>query len=207
MFAGVAFWGSTSVATRAGAGSPSVAGAGGTAADKSLASVAGSACASGEAPDVGAGAAAVRRSSASARDRYPVGDAPRDWLPIPNRGTRPRAEEAVRRTGVEALVTELLLNQPSGGPVEVQRRLDDRRILRGRDGAVAGRYRGVTTRSRVHRQQHERQQHDGPFMSHSCISRTHPTLPALCAECSVGSHLAHNSRALRRDAPNGQKKR
>ena len=117
---------------------------------------------------------------------------PRRWrsprlLPIANRGAGPRAEQAVRRTGVEALVAEALLDQPSGGPVEGERGLDGGGVLetsraQGFADSNAGRCGQASDREHAH-DERQRQSDGAPDGCHrwvSCASRrrARPIFPA-----------------------------
>ena len=75
------------------------------------------------------------RCACRSEDRYPdavevpSGRLPPGFLPAPNCGSRARAEQAVRETGVETLVPQSLLDQASRRSIETQRLFERPRIL------------------------------------------------------------------------------
>ena len=129
-------------------------------------------------PDSG-GPPAARSSSACSPSRYPVASTPRASCHerIAPRVRRP--EQPVRLARVEAFVPQPLLNQPARGPIEAQRRLDSRRILRSRGHRRPDPWCTRRHQDRSCREDERQQQNHGePRMAHrGPLSRKSPLHP------------------------------
>ena len=136
-----------------------------------------------------AGKAEANRASSRPEDRTRRSEGPKDHhgagaLGGQHRPARPRVEQAVRRARVDTLVAKPLLNQPTRLPIEAQRRLDGRRILRGRGRIAVLRFHNRDTRREHYQHGNDKE----PSVPHRYIPRAfrrHPRTASILAQQSL----------------------